>query len=294
MKKLALIILATMALMVLGCSKTEEGGQDTAYDNIMSLINADPEGWISVYAAAGEEEGDTLDTLGVGLKTPPVLYKWFRRPQDRDISVDINFVSEDTAIVTLTGSVDGKLFVAAIMPPDSLLYTHEKQFEDTLTRIFEFVRDTDTAHYGGWRLYAASGHSLYSIPYNTVNIDSIRLVVNDGLIDTVITDPLEPATVDEVLKVAKLTPITAYVWASTPEWTPSSVLAYLHIWLGGKFRRLKMFYDSTLGCYRRSFLAPNRPGVTHLFFDVLTRETIADTSAPYDSRTWGIVYLVTP
>ncbi len=142
--------------------------------------------------------------------------------------------------------------------------------------------DAEDGHRDGWsrwRLRAASGAEITS-DEGSRQILSVRIQAGD--VDVTVTDPLELKNRSELLRLPPATPV--HVTAVTADLTDKVVL--YSRWGRMPLRRME---DGT--CQGR-FLTPLAGGFKHLAVNALSNGTLFDDIAPYDSKAWGLPYVV--
>jgi hypothetical protein len=167
-----------------------------------------------------------------------------------------------------------------------------KRLADTSVRKAVFVRhkvvrdgseDAEDGFRDGWtrwRLRAVSGAEITSDDGTRV-IESLRLQVGDR-IDVTVTDPLELQRRSELVRLPAETPV--HVTVETAD--PTDVVVLYARW--GRMRLRRM--DD--GSFQGRFLTPSLGGLRHLAVNALSRGTLFDDEAPYDSKAWALPYVV--
>jgi len=167
-----------------------------------------------------------------------------------------------------------------------------KRLADTSVRKAVFVRhkvereggeDVEDGFRDGWtrwRLRAISGAEITSDGGTRV-IESVRLQVGDR-IDVTVTDPLELQVRSELVRLPAGTPV--HVTVETAD--PTDVVVLYARW--GRMRLRRM--DD--GSFQGRFLTPRLDGLRHLAVNALSRGTLFDDEAPYDSKAWALPYVV--
>jgi len=130
-----------------------------------------------------------------------------------------------------------------------------------------------------WRLRAVSGAEITS-DEGTRQILSVRIQAGD--VDVTITDPLELKNRSELLRLPPAVPVI--ITATTAD--PTDKVVLYSRWGRMPLRRMG---DGT--CQGR-FYTPMMGGLKHLAVNALSHGTLFDDAAPYDSRAWGLPYVV--
>ena len=131
-----------------------------------------------------------------------------------------------------------------------------------------------------WKIVATSGVEVTSRDA-TVEIQSLR--VQSGALDTTITNPRELFRLRAILKLTAGEPTTLTV---TTNHSDDLVLLYTRL---GRFP----FHNNGDGTYSGTWRAPVFEGFKHFAVNALTRGTLVDPEAPYDSKAWAFPYRVT-
>jgi len=172
----------------------------------------------------------------------------------------------------------------------------QKPLADTSVRKAVFVRkrcldgerddegrmDSEDGYRDGWsrwRLRALSGAEISS-DEGSRQILSVRIQAGD--IDVTITDPLELKNRQELLRLPPAVPVQ--ITATTAD--PTDKVVLYSRWGRMPLRRMG---DGT--CQGR-FYTPLMGGMKHLAVNALSHGTLFDDVAPYDSKAWGLPYVV--
>lgn len=130
-----------------------------------------------------------------------------------------------------------------------------------------------------WTLRALSGAEITSDD-GTRAITSVRLQAGD--VDVTVTDPLELRRRRELLRLPAATPV--HVTVATGD--PTDLVVLYARW--GRMRLRKM--DD--GTFQGRFRTPEGGGLRHVAVNALSRGTVFDDVAPYDSKAWALPYVV--
>jgi hypothetical protein len=277
MKRFILISFAILLVggFFIGCGLNPVNSDKNAIEDLIDTETA----WFKPDGHYGEE--------GV----PPALlnafeevYIWFRTRDttqaiNRTISIDI---LGDSAYVSLSGSMPGIIHIVARQDGDTVIV--DKNFTDIWTRTAIFKKDTVSTYHRGWRIYAISGTEITTVN-NEIQIDSIKLHLDNSGIDTIITDITTLVKREDVIKVRPddYAQITIYT-------NKNDAHAFIHSY----FFRWKFHQDSVNhNAYNGTWKTPHNLGVYRVGFDVLSNGTLSDDSLPYDANLWGIHYIVT-
>lgn len=229
---------------------------------------------------------------------------WFRLIRTHDRHIDVQFEHPDTVTVLARVHVTDRLTGTfnVITRPDTIdgQITErswiKKPLADTAVRNAVFVRhrtnDSDPAgdsedredgfHDGWspWRLAAISGTEITS-DNGTRSIQSVRLQAGD--VDVTVTDPLALVRRADLTRILPGTPV--HVTATTGD--PTDVVV-----LYARWGRMRMRPGAVAGQFEGRFLAPAEGGLRHVAVNALAHGALYDDVAPYDSKAWGIPFVI--
>jgi hypothetical protein len=142
----------------------------------------------------------------------------------------------------------------------------------------------------GWTLQKFSGSVISSVP--TTKHPSILYVISSGVNDT-ITEPKLFALVKktEVLAFGKGQPVTFIVEPASD----TSDFIFLHVEEGQGYQKIPFVNngDETLSASWTTTSDPDPDRrYYHAVVDIVSRESVIDTLAEYDSKAWGIIYKI--
>lgn len=155
----------------------------------------------------------------------------------------------------------------------------ERDYDNDMDRDREDAEDGYRDGWSRWRLRSVSGAEISS-DEGSRQILSVRIQAGD--IDVTITDPLELKNRQELLRLPPAVPVT--ITATTAD--PTDKVVLYSRWGRMPLRRMD---DGT--CQGR-FYTPLMGGMKHLAVNALSRGTLFDDVAPYDSKAWGLPYVV--
>ncbi|MEK7329279.1 MAG: hypothetical protein AAB113_00610 [Candidatus Eisenbacteria bacterium] len=212
----------------------------------------------------------------------------------RDIERRFEFAFSDTdstgrpttAVVTVHKLLRGSFnilvadSVAEGSPPEA--HVIRKPLADHWVRrlLLKRVPQADSSH-RAWRLVATSGVKITSRDAAT-RIESLR--IQSGPLDTTIIDPLAFFRLRAILK---LDPGADVRLTATTLRNDDLVLLYL------RDRRFR-FRNNGDNTYTAVFRAPDLMGLHHVGVNALSRGTLFDDAARYDSQSWIEPYVVRP
>ena len=187
---------------------------------------------------------------------------------------------------TLLGSLNirGLAEITGSNPPDSAHLIIRKPLEDHWLRYVELKRTRIEGEDGEaiWRIVAASGVQV-TAKDATTEIKSLR--IQDGAIDTTLTDPLALVRLRGVLRFPPETMVTLTVTTGR-----NDDAVYLHRG-DGRFRLANNGDDTYSGTFRSGLFMM---GIHHFGVDALSHGTLFDDVAPYDSQRWFFPFVFEP
>jgi hypothetical protein len=232
-------------------------------------------------------------------------FHWFRHIRERSRVVVIRLEESDSvqkAHVNVTTKLAGSFNILVRSNDDPSLGSMDgewirKPLRDIGRRHAIYLRRIDggggedgkdeglTADRRGWHLAAISNHEVAS-PEHTANIRKLRIETRSGLA-VEIDDPLElmrfPQNIPHVLTGE---PIRVTAWTRDPT---NAVFLYAR-W----GRQMMRPVDGEEGAFVGMLMAPETRRFFHFGVNALTRGTLFDPRAPYDSDFWGVLAAAAP
>lgn len=211
---------------------------------------------------------------------------WWRTIRSVTRRLDTQYLDPDsagrptTAVVTVHKRLQGALHILAgdsLASPDSLL---RKPLDDRWVRrlLLKRVRVDSTGQIR-WRLAGTSGVEVTSAGAVT-NIESVR--VQAGPLDTTITDPLQMHRLRRVLHIPAGAEVRVTVRTGSPD-----DLVLLYRWM-----HRARFHNEGDGTHTFRWTAGAERGLRHFGVNALSRGTLFDDAAPYDSQAWLFAFVV--
>lgn len=231
---------------------------------------------------------------------------WFRLIRSHERRFTIEFEHPDTMTVVAHVKVTDRLLGTfnVITKPDTTSgqITErswiKKPLADTGVRNAVFVRhrldDSNAAAetedredgfrdgWSPWRLAAISGAEITS-DNGTRAIQSVE--IQSGTLDVTVTDPLALVRRADLPRIAPSARV--HVIATTGDATDVLVLYT-------RWGRMRMRPGAVPGQFEAHFLAPAEGGLRHIAVNALSHGTLFDDALPYDSKAWGIPFVVGP
>ncbi len=286
---------AALALLAAGCDENPAAvNQDLAA--IRDLIAAEADFFtVDLFSAEGAEDPDT--PIPGRILADIVPWRWGRQilEVERDIDISIDS-SADPAVATVTwnATLTGLLHII-----DTTGTAHAKDLEDNAVRYATFVRAGNvTGPNRGWRMTSISGTTIVSNPH-TVGITGVTLTTTGGF-DTTFTDVSTLVAREDIPVFAAQDTVTLTVTTGNPD---DIVLIHYPAWAAGHNdrhhvrSRMRNNGNGTFssGWVTRGMVWRNgqlRNPVRYVTIEVLSRSTLFDDTAPYDSVSWSFVYRV--
>jgi len=257
-------------------------------------------------AAKGDMTDPMFAAMTGGAQTEATIDPafWFRLISSHERHFDVQFEQPDTMTVLARVHITDRLLGTfnVVTRPDTIegQITErswiKKPLADTAVRNAVFVRhrtnDDDAAgeaedredgfHDGWspWRLRQTSGTEITS-DGGTRAILSVRIQAGD--VDLTVTDPLALVRRADLARIAPGTPVE--VTATTGDATDAVVLY-------ARWGRMRMRPGAAPGEFVGRFLAPSHDGLRHIAVNALAHDTVFTDNGPYDSKAWGIPFVV--
>lgn len=178
-------------------------------------------------------------------------------------------------------------------PPDtdSVAVVHKALADHAVRRVLLKRVRVGNSPRSMWRVAATSGVKITSFDprsarinpaYGDTRILSVRVQAT-GL-DTTITDPLD------LFRLRAITPVNVLEDVTLTATTRAADDVVVLMWRGLKFR----FRNNGDGSHTGVWKAPMRMGVGHVGINAMSRGTLFDDAARYDSQGWVLPYVVRP
>lgn len=289
-------VLALMALALAGCGRatnpvqssgngTPATGSDAA--QVSTVLEANPD-------AVDEDVFNSSDAMSVDVALGAAAVRplrFWRVITNVERNVNTEFGEPDStgrptlALVTVNRHLTGtfNLLAGSTDPADTTRSLVRKPLEDQWQRklvMRRFAMPGDSGR-GRWHLVGTSGVEVRTVNGAT-RLQSIR-VQSDNL-DTLITDPLALHRLGRVLFIAPGAQVTL---TATTAAASDEVLFY-----GRDLRR--RFVNNGDGTHTFTFQNGDFPGLRHFGVDALSRGTLFDDAAAYDSNAWIFPFVADP
>jgi len=278
MSKWLRLSLVLFAVLTVGLSCQNLVEKDKAA--VRALVEGD-----TTYFKGGTASGqDTTD--GYSLLDDTTMGLWWRSPQTHDSVpvIDVG-VEGDSAWVSWHQHNYGGI-IHWIKTSDTTAEKWTKPLVEKVQLNAIFRREGDQAEVSrGWKLQKISLVDGTSDTVNTVTIDSLK--IRSSLRDITIHDPLNTYYfTDSLVTFTPAEQLTLTLYTNATEG-----YAWLHAFWGIFFVRLP-FEDMGNGVYQGTWNAQLWPGFRFAIFDLMTRNTLMDKTAPYDFKGWLFPYLI--
>lgn len=271
--KLSMVLLVVLSAGV-GCKSKA----DLDRAAVKALVEKDSTYFRSGTAGDSSENRAFLDDTTVGL--------WWRGPQTHDASASISLeIVGDSAWVGWGQHNYGTL-VHWAKTSDSTAARWVKALTEKVRMNAIYLREGSVSDPNrGWKLKKLSLVKAVSETLNTVRIDSVRF--RTSLQDFTIVDPLNTYyRLDSLVSFTPHEQVTITMYTNTADG-----FAYLHAFWLFFFLRLP-FQNQGNGVYSGTWNAEIVPGFRFAIFDLVSRNTLLDPSAPYDFKGWLLPYRI--
>ena len=226
-----------------------------------------------------------LDPAGPGMAAIRPLF-WWRTIRSVTRRFETEFTNPDStgrptmAVVTVHRRLLGSFNILvgdSAATPDSLL---RKRLDDHWVRRLLLKRvPADSTARNRWRLVGTSGVQVTSANAVT-RIESVR--VQAGVLDTTITDPLQMHRLRRVLHIPAGTEVVLTVKTGSAD---DIVLLY-------RWMHRARFHNDGGGTFTFRWTTGAEGGLRHFGVNALSRGTLFDDAAPYDSQAWLFPFVV--
>lgn len=226
-----------------------------------------------------------LDPAGPGMAAIRPLF-WWRTIRSVTRRFETEFTNPDStgrptmAVVTVHKRMLGAFNILvgdSAATPDSLL---RKRLDDHWVRRLLLKRvPADSTARNRWRLVGTSGVQVTSANAVT-RIESVR--VQAGVLDTTITDPLQMHRLRRVLHIPAGTEVVLTVKTGSVD---DIVLLY-------RWMHRARFHNDGGGTFTFRWTTGAEGGLRHFGVNALSRGTLFDDAAPYDSQAWLFPFVV--
>lgn len=293
MKKFVVLAvgLVLVAGLAAGCGKSgpseplSQAGTPTAADvaQVNAEVAANPD-YVDENVYESNDPAQ-LDPAGPGMAAIRPLW-WWRSIRSVTRRFETEYTSPDStgrptmAVVTVHKRLLGSFNILvgdSAASPDSLL---RKPLDDHWVRrlLLKRVRTDSTGH-DRWRLVGTSGVQVTSANAVT-RIQSVR--VQAGALDTTITDPLQMHRLRRVLHIPTGTEVMVTVQTGSAD---DVVVFY-------RWMHRARFHNDGGGAFSFRWTTGAEGGLRHFGVNALSRGTLFDDSAPYDSQAWLFPFVV--
>lgn len=296
-------LLLAAAVTVAGCGKDspratgpETGGSGTNEQaEIASALAEVPEA-VEDGAFETEDEWTTAAEASAGAGASVLAdirpLRWWRTIRDVERRFEFAFSDTDSvgrptrAVVTIHKHLRGAFHIVAGTPApgggrgDSLTHLRKPLADHWVRRVLLHRVRTHGDDRVRWRVAATSGVEVTSQDAKT---DILSLRVQTASQDTTIENPRAFWFLRRLVRLAPGEDVTLTVTTAATD----DLVVLIH--RGGRFR----FHNNGDGTHTGRWRAPLHGGLRHVGVNALSRGTLFDDAAPYDSRAWILPYAVT-
>ncbi|MCC7431347.1 hypothetical protein IT568_10920 [bacterium] len=299
-KNLALnLLLTSLAIAFYGCSDDSVGTTSTE-NQIQGVVETNTDTF--------EEEGINDDgmqevsynnfdsTAPAPTDQPAFPYRFGRKITEREKYFTFS-IDGTTATSTITKELKGTLKVG-----NSNGFLFEKTFEHTIKRNVDFAGTTNSNGELVWKwenTYVATGFSSdATTPTNTFDIQSVTFLVNGTNLITVDSPETFVIKKDTIPVFHKDDLVKVFATVNSSE----ELVGLLHYGVNHKEHHLarRMLHDDGIapdvtandGVYSGEWNARQKVGVHHVVVDFMSKATIENETAAYNSVSWGFPYKI--
>ena len=289
---LVLVAAAVSALLMIGCSKEDEGSDAITDEEALQQLVLEDQEIEGVEAWSGD---DNLEGGGGGLDEPIDPVRWGRVGRRHLQSVNVVIEGDTFATITTTTTFNGEFRIGAQVN-DSMWNYYAKPMYNTIVRKAHAIRvDRTPRPRLNWRITEITPIVLTSSDPNPHTIEPVRVEVyknvGEGLeLVADVTDPLNTYFSRDNLPWASTEQeLEIIVHANTT--SPGVGVLHPHVYRHGRHPRL-MLEDNGDGTYSGTYVTGAHPGVFMSGFDLLDYETLYDSEGAYDAGGWAIPYRI--
>jgi hypothetical protein len=304
-RNLILLFSLTLGFLLIGCQEKKsitDPGTETDKEAMKTLIEEDSS--LTSFDYNYNEDGFT-EALGKIQET----IKHFRVGVEANLvnlNVSIN-VQGDTAYGTITKDFEGTLMIEAsydtsATEPDTVI---EKSFASTVTRnvIFVKINHTDFPR----RNWVIAAISLPQGGTASPNIDIQKVTVFLPNDDTLSIESPNDFYLKRgwgwwrqipIIRPGENVTVRVELYSGYAEDDYVSLVYGANRWCHQRGKKLFDFISSTPNgngydkVYEQTFTAHSIPGFFHAVINAIPRQVLDDDSAPVESETWGIPYII--
>jgi hypothetical protein len=267
------LLIVIFSLFVSGCEKKTVRSRETDWDAVKAIISEYPDVFRLGYY---DTVSDTIFYREITQSNADIKEGTRYDADSEHPFVYIILSWEDSLKGTFHYRSNGKAYEKPISSV-ALTYAY---FE-------KWGYDTDT--HRGWLLMQFSGTVINSV--GTTRHPSVLYVVSDG-VNAIITEPtlLSLVKKDSTLIFDKGKQVTF-----TIDPKDASDFFFLHVKEGGTYQKIP-FTSNGDGTFSADWTTTTDPNIAkgyhHAIVDVVSQESVTDTTSQYDSKAWGIVYRI--
>ncbi|MBN1233958.1 MAG: hypothetical protein JXA60_11435 [Candidatus Coatesbacteria bacterium] len=274
MKKLSVIASILLSVFLcLNCDNDTDDSEEYATDQSAIAALIKNTSYLDFSDSYSEDKYEQ-DTVG-GDIDPLAWWRTAQRPFDKDI-----YIKQRADICT----VDVTTYLKGYFNIQTLTEIIQKDLNDTGHRIIVLERTGDISDpYRGWTIKEITGIAM-DTQENTLKIDSVR--VECGSIDTLIT------SVSDLFQVENIALFPANTLATITVYGPGeNEIVFIHSHKKDtKYQSRRPFQYMGNNTFKGDWYTPEEPERYHVFFDVITHDSMFTDDEAYSSKAWGLPY----
>jgi len=300
------LLLLVFGFMLIGCQDNNtivDPGTDSDTEAMKTMVEEDSS--LTSFDYNYDEEGLFKSLAKIDEVIYPFRVAVHARLVNLNFTVDIQ---GDTAYGTVTKSFEGTLFIEATYDPnasepDTVI---EKTFASTITRKIIFIKINHTPY--PRRNWVIAAVSLPEGGTSSPNIDLMKVTVFLPNGDSLVINSPNDYYLRRgwgwwrsipVIHPNETVTIKAEVYSEYADTDYVSLVYGANRWCHQRGKKLFELVSSTPNgtgfdkVYEQSFTAHNIPGFFHAVINAIPKQVLNDDSAPVESETWGIPYIIT-
>jgi hypothetical protein len=291
-----------MLVVFWSCTKETSKQEEDDVDEILSIVLGD-----TAVSVDGLDDGGAQDTTYDSNSGKVAVfgrghYRFGRRIDSVKVDPVVEFIGEDTAIVTLNRELFGMFIIVTLDSNNVPVDTTEKDMHIYSVQKIRVVKREYKVKTGRrWRIDMVSMFRAWS-ENSDVDIQWLEVKKPNG--QTVHYDNPDSIMIgrfENMMTFRWNQIVGGFVYIDNPDTSGTRVM--LHYGARGRFKKARrpfndrgIFPDAVEGdgIFSGAWTIHRGRGIFHAFVDVLDNETIVNPDAPYNSVVWGFPYRVIP